>query len=91
VSLPGEKVARGHLRLAYTPAREGATSRGALLLLCMAVFVRIAWVNLVAVAGAVSALAPLLVRRRPAVTRRGLPRKVAARVIPFAAKRAQNR
>jgi hypothetical protein len=57
----------------------------------MAVIVRIAWVNLVAVIGAVSALAPLLSRRRPVVSRTATPRKVAARVIPFAAKRAQNR
>jgi hypothetical protein len=57
----------------------------------MLVVLRIAWVNLVAVLGAVSALAPLLSRRRPVVARTALPRKVDARVIPFAAKRAQNR
>lgn len=91
VSLPGEKSVRGHLRLAYTPAGQGATSRGALLLRCMLVFLRIAWVNLVAVVGAVSALAPLLARRRPVVSRASTPRKVPARVIPFAAKRAQHR
>jgi hypothetical protein len=55
----------------------------------MAVFLRIAWVNLIAVAGAVSALFPLLGRRRPVGTRFATLHRP-ARVIPFA-KRAQNR
>ena len=92
MSHPGEKVARSRLRLAYTAARPGAGLRAhwlGLYLRSMAVFLRIAWVNLVAVAGAVSALVPLLARRRPMGTRAATPRRD-ARVLPFA-KRAQNR
>lgn len=89
MSHSGENVARGHLRLAYTSTREGAGSRASLFLRAMAVFFRIAWVNLIAVAGAVSALVPLLARRRPVGVRLAALRRP-ARVIPFA-KRAQNR
>jgi hypothetical protein len=89
VSLSGEKIARRHLKLAYTPPRRGAGLRAHWILRTMAVFLRIAWVNLVAVAGAVSALVPLLGRRRPVGTRAATPRR-AAHVIPFA-RRAQNR
>jgi hypothetical protein len=56
----------------------------------MLVFLRIAWVNLVAVCGVVAALTPLLWRRRPVGTRTALPRE-AARVIPFEKRRVQNR
>ena len=52
----------------------------------MAVFLRIAWVNAVAVAGTVAALFPLLDRRRPVGTRRDVERRD-AQVIPIAAKR----
>jgi hypothetical protein len=54
----------------------------------MVVFLRIAWVNVAAVAGAVAALAPLLRRRRPVGTRSAAGRRPAA-VIPLAARRAQ--
>jgi hypothetical protein len=92
VSLSGQKVARGHLRVAYTPPREGASdSRVALLLRSMLVFLRIAWVNLVAVIGVIAALAPLLHRRRPVGMRTTAIRPQPARVIPFAGRRAQNR
>ena len=57
----------------------------------MAVFLRIAWVNLVGVAGTMVALLPLLDRRRPVGTRRDVERRE-AQVIPIAAKRhAQSR
>ena len=57
----------------------------------MSVFLRIAWVNLVAVSGAVAALAPLLGRRRP-VGRRSAPGgRPPAPVIPITGRRAQNR
>ena len=52
----------------------------------MSVFLRIAWVNAVAVAGTVAALFPLLDRRRPVGTRRDVERRD-AQVIPIAAKR----
>ena len=89
MSQSGEKSRCGHLRLAYTSTRGGARSRASLFVRSMAVFLRIAWVNLIAVAGAVSALFPLLGRRRPVGTRFATLHRP-ARVIPFA-KRAQNR
>jgi hypothetical protein len=48
--------------------------------------VRIFLLNLVALAGAILALAPLLIRRRPLAHRTQVPRKV-ARVIPLPARR----
>jgi hypothetical protein len=59
----------------------------------MLVFLRIAWVNVVAVLGAVAALAPpLLSRRRPLGIRTSAIRPQTARVIPFdGGRRAQNR
>lgn len=91
MSRRSQKVARARLRLAYTQIAEGASpSHVVFLLSTMAVFLRIAWVNLVAVGGAVAALAPLLGRRRPVGTR-SLARRQPARVLPFAARRAQNR
>jgi hypothetical protein len=57
----------------------------------MSVFIRIAWVNLVGIAGTVAALAPLLDRRRPIGTRRGGTRTDAP-VIPMTGRRrAQSR
>jgi hypothetical protein len=56
----------------------------------MAVLLRIAWVNLVAAAGAAAALAPLLRRRRPVGARSAAGRRPAT-VIPLAARRVQNR
>jgi hypothetical protein len=89
----GQKVGRGGLGLEYTPPGRRATSaRLSLLLSDMAVFLRIAWVNLVAVAGAGAALAPLLRRRRPVGSRSAPAPRRAARVIPFTgARRAQTR
>jgi hypothetical protein len=49
----------------------------------MLVFLRIAWVNLVAVVGAVVTLAPLLGRRRPVGARTASPRRRPAQVIPL--------
>jgi hypothetical protein len=93
LSRSGHKDIRGHLRLAYTPPREGASpSHGALLLSAMAIFFRIAWVNLVAVGGAVAAMVPLLGRRRPVGMRAAAVRRQSASVIPIAARRrVQNR
>jgi hypothetical protein len=57
----------------------------------MNVFLRIAWVNLLGIAGTVAALLPLLDRRRPIGTRSALTRPDAP-VIPIAARRrAQGR
>jgi hypothetical protein len=87
-----QKLARGRLMLAYTRVAEGASpSRVAFLLSTMTVFLKIAWVNLVAVGGAVAALAPLLGRRRPVGMRTSLEHRPPARVLPFAGRRAQNR
>jgi len=84
VSLSGHKVVRGHLRLAYTPPREAQAPRRAWLLLrAMFARIRIFVGNLVALMGAVMALAPLLVRWRPLGHRTQVPRP-AARVIPLA-------
>jgi hypothetical protein len=47
---------------------------------------RIVVVNLVALLGAISAMAPLMLRRRPLHHRRHLPRQV-ARVIPIEERR----
>jgi hypothetical protein len=52
----------------------------------MTVFIRIAWVNLVGIAGTVAALAPLLDRRRPIGTRRAVARPDAP-VIPMTGRR----
>jgi hypothetical protein len=52
----------------------------------MFVFLRIAWVNLIGVAGSIAALAPLLDRRRPIGTRRAVTRPDAP-AIPIAARR----
>lgn len=58
----------------------------------MAVLLRIAWVNLVAVAGSIAALAPLAGRRRPVGSRSAPGRRPGARVIPIdsAPRRAQS-
>ena len=83
MSLSGHKVVRGHLRVAYTPpVEEQAPWRAWLALLAMFTRIRILASNLVALLGAVVALAPLLVRRRPLGHRTQVPRS-AARVIPL--------
>ena len=87
MSLSGHKVVRGHLRLAYTPPRDEQAPRRAALLLC-AMFARVrifAW-NVIALMGAVLALAPLLLRRRPLGHRTQVPRPT-ARVIALAQRR----
>ncbi len=77
----------GHLRVAYTPeCPADAPSRVALLARVMMVRLRILWVNLVAVAGAVVSLVPLLLRRGPMGHRTQLPRQV-ARIIPLPPRR----
>ncbi len=81
------KYVRAHLRLAYTPPREAsAPSRAWLFARAMLVRLRIVLLNVVAVAGAVAALVPLLVRGGPTHRRRQLPRRV-ARVIPLETRR----
>jgi hypothetical protein len=65
------------------------TARVALLLAAMLVFLRIAWVNLVAVAGATVALLPLVGRRRPVGIRTATFRRRPAEVIPLEQRRAQ--
>jgi hypothetical protein len=58
----------------------------------MLVFLRIAWVNVAAVAGSIAAIAPMFGRRRPFGTRTGPVAARGARVIPFEpGRRAQNR
>ncbi len=88
-----QKLARSHLRVAYNLKKGGASpSRVSLLLTAIAVFFRVAWVNLVAVAGSIAALFPLLARRRPVGMRASRPRERSARVIPLEARRrAQGR
>ena len=83
MSLSGHKVGRGHLRLAYTPlVEERAPRRAWLVLRAMFLRIRIFASNLVALVGALAALAPLLVRRGPLGHRTQVPRS-AARVIPL--------
>ncbi len=87
MALQGHKCVRGHLRVAYTPPREASVpSRGRLLVRAMLVRLRIILLNVVAFAGAVAALAPLLVRRRPVRQRRTVPRRT-GRVIPLEERR----
>ena len=87
MSLSGHKGVRGHLRLAYTPPEgERAPRRASLLLRAMFARVRIFVANFIALVGAVMALAPLLVRRRPLGHRTQVPRP-AARVIPLTPRR----
>ncbi|WP_176063875.1 hypothetical protein [Anaeromyxobacter diazotrophicus] len=78
---------RGHLRLAYTPPADAPPRARALQLLrAMIARLRIFFTNLLALAGAVLALAPLLVRRGPVGHRTQVPRP-AARVIPLPPRR----
>src|SRR5512142_575279 len=66
VSLPGRKIARSNLWLAYTPSRRASVPPRALLIVrAILVRIRLLALNVVAVCGAISALLPLLVRRRP--------------------------
>lgn len=50
---------------------------------------RIFCVNALGIAGTVAALVPLLGRRRPLGTRRTVPRRAAAPVVPLLPQRAQ--
>ena len=87
MSPTGRHVVRGHLRLAYNPPRAAeARSRVELLVRAMIARMRIFLLNLIALAGAILALAPLLVRRRPVGHRTQVPRTV-ARVIPLPPRR----
>ena len=91
MSLSGHRVGRGHLRLAYSPPREAQAPRRAWLLLrIMFARIRIFVGNLVALMGAILALAPLLLRRRPLGHRTQVPR-VSARVIPLAQRQRASR
>lgn len=77
--------------MAYCAAARPTRPSGAAARPEMNVFLRIAWVNLVGIAGTIAALLPLLDRRRPVGTRRALTRPDAP-VIPIAARRhAQGR
>jgi DNA mismatch repair protein MutH len=81
LSPSGQKVARGHLRVAYTPHQAAkAPSRAALHVCAMLVRLRIYWLNLLALLGAFVALAPLVLRQGPLWHRRVVQRR-AARVI----------
>ncbi len=87
MSRSGQKVARGHLRLAYTPHHAvEAPSRAALRVRAMLVRLHIYWLNLLALLGAFLALAPLVPRLRPLWHRAQVPRR-AARVIPMPQRR----
>lgn len=80
--------ARGYTAAGADPARSHGRASSDRE---MTVFLRIAWVNLVGIAGTVAALLPLLDRRRPVGTRRAVTRPDAP-VIPIAARRrAQSR
>ncbi len=85
VSLSGNRIARGHLSLARGLPGP-APSRAALRLRAMFARIRIFWLNLLALAGAFAALAPLLLRRRPLLHRTRVPRP-AAQVIAFQPRR----
>jgi hypothetical protein len=88
VPLPGTPLARGHLRLATTPAASRRTG-DQLRLVVRATLVALAvlWISLLAWAGATLALIPLVWRRAP-LGRRLRPRPSReARVIPFQPRR----
>ena len=83
----GHRVTRGHLSLADASSRPPpAPPRTALLTRAMLARIRVFFLNLLAVAGTLLALAPLLVRRRPLGHRTQLPR-LASRVIAFQPRR----
>lgn len=83
----GYRVTRGHLSLAYGPSRPpAAPSRAALLARAMLARIRVFCLNVLAFAGTLVALAPLLLRRRPLGHRTQVPR-VASRVIAFQPRR----
>lgn len=87
MSPTGQSEVRGRLRLAYTPpVPPDPPSRVGLVLRAMFVRLRVLLLDLVALCGAVVALAPLLVRRRPIGRRAQVPRR-AARVIPLPPRR----
>lgn len=84
MSLPGRQIARGNLRLAYTPSRRvPAPLRNLLIVRALVIRLRIAFLNILAVCGALAALLPLLVKRRPLGHRTQVPQPRAARIIPL--------
>lgn len=85
MSPAGHHPMRSHLRLAYTPPAD-APPRVRQLLRAMILPLRIFFTNLLALAGAILALAPLLVRRGPVGHRTQVPRP-AARIIPLPPRR----
>jgi hypothetical protein len=87
VSPAGRPGSYRHLRLACAPvAPAGGPARVARHLRAALLRVRVLLLNLVALCGAVLALAPLLLRRRPVGHRTEVPRR-AARIIPLPPRR----
>lgn len=77
----GHRVTRGHLNLACAPPRPPlASSRAALWARAVLARVRVLLLNVLAAAGTLVALAPLLLRRRPLGHRAQVPR-AASRVV----------
>ena len=80
MSLSGNRIGRGRLLLVRAPRGLAPTptpSRVALGLRAVLVRIRIFWLDLVALAGASVALAPLLLRRRSLRHRTEVPRPAA--------------
>jgi hypothetical protein len=87
VTRSGTRGTRGHLSLVCDPPRKSRVlPRAALVLRATWARVRVAFLSLVAFAGTVAALAPLVLRRGPLGHRTQVPR-MAARVIAFPARR----
>lgn len=87
MSPTGQKLVRGHLRVAYTPPPPpDAPPRVVLFVRAMILRVRLFLLNLVALGGAILALAPLLARRHPIGHRTQVPRRP-ARVISLTSRR----
>jgi hypothetical protein len=87
VSLSGNRIGRGRLLVVRAPRGPAPTpARVALFLRAVLVRIRIFWLDLVALAGASVALAPLLFRRRSLRHRTQVPRP-AAQVIALQPRR----
>jgi hypothetical protein len=87
VPLPGQPVARGHLRLASAPALHRKDRRLLLFVRAAMAAIMLGWLTVAAWFATAVALAPLLWRRAPSGRRVRPPRRD-ARVIPLEPRRS---